>query len=147
MDPNTFVQVPDGEITEPGVVIEGEGGSFRLVSHHRFRTPFWAYDCPATATTGNYGLALRLGARPVTIRHHASGRILHGVLALCRVAPDSAAVVQRSYDIRIPESYVVQTDGGRVAVVTEPSGSVKVYSDGPADLPAWILWMSQAPLR
>ena len=141
----TWRRPDSGVLSTEGVVIEAEDQSFRIVSGHQFRTPFWAYDCPGAATTGNAALGLRLGARRVRVWHPASPRPLYGVLAFCHIHPDVAGPVSRLYDIRIPDGYVTEAEGGRVSFVDEPTGHVRGYADGDQDIPAWILWLSDVP--
>jgi hypothetical protein len=145
--PPNWISVDRGILSTGGVVIEADDGAFRLVPGGEFKTPFWAYDCPAQPTAQNYQLGLRLGARRVKIHHPAAGgRPLHGVLAFCRVSPATRGPVSRSYNLEIPDERVYETTGGRVSMQAESTGVTKPYSDGEANLPAWILWISEQPL-
>jgi hypothetical protein len=141
-----FVRPDHGAISTEGVSIAAEARTFRLVTGHPFHAPFWSFDCPSHPTTRNFDLGERLGGQRVRVRHPAHpGSSLYGILSLCMIHPNASGPVLRAYDIRIPDSYVGETDGGRVAVVWEPSGVSEQFSDGSWQLPAWILWLSQTP--
>ena len=145
--PDAFRRVPRAELGTAGVVIEDVGGAFTITSDGSFETPFWSHDCPARATTDNYQLGYRLGARPVRV-HHPSfpGVTIHGLLAFCMVHPNEHGPVSRSYALQVPDEYVYETEDGRVSVVYEPTSVGETYGDGWTEYPAWILWLSRRPL-
>ncbi|MBN4050207.1 hypothetical protein JYT28_00465 [Desulfobulbus sp. AH-315-M07] len=150
--PSSWVRVQNAQIKTAGMVIEAEDGSsswsaawFRLVTGEPFQTPFWAYDCPGRATTANFHLGEKLGAKRVRVHHPRVDQPLHGLLAFCWIHPEVQGPVARLYLLRVPDSYVAETSGGRISVVYEPQGHKIDYDDGERDVPAWILWLSRRP--
>lgn len=146
VSPELWLRPDEGSLATPGVIIEGEERSFRIVAGRPFRTPFWSYDCPAAPTTRNHELAERLGAQRVRVTHPAVSEPLYGILAFCHVHPDVQGPTRRSYQLHVPDERVAQTEGGRVAFVAETTGHMRTYGDGAHNLPAWILWISRRPL-
>ncbi|MCC7416960.1 MAG: hypothetical protein IT176_07430 [Acidobacteria bacterium] len=142
-EPERFVLVPRIEIITPGVVIEDEAGAFRIVAGAAMSTPFWSHDCPASPTYENASLAERLGARRVIVRHPASPSPLRGLLALCPTSPKAFGGLTSTYRIQLPDDRVQAAAAGGVGLVAQPSAVVQPYADGGADIPTWVLWLSQ----
>jgi hypothetical protein len=140
-----FREVPEGKVATPGVTITAASGAFELRAGQPFRPPFFARDCLVTATAENYPAARQMGAQPVRVTVPGRDQPLHGLLALCRVHPDATGPATRQYLIRVPQSYIDATSGGRVSVLFEETNIGGNYSDGHHSYDAWQLWLSEGP--
>jgi hypothetical protein len=114
--------------------------SSSIASGKEFPTPFSTVQCPFPKLD-QIALARAGGARNVRVHYPGVDQPLWGLLIFCQLPDDYQGPAARSYQLEIPESFVKDTDGGRISVVHETITYKSMQS-----YPAWILWLSRSQL-
>lgn len=147
------ISVERGIIATPDVTITAGDNSFTLVSGTEFQSPFQVnlqkmpVDGRDTFEENLRELSsvyLRLGAKRVRV--NAGGKQLYGILSLNTVPKGAYGPASRMYRIEIPQEYINAASGGRVSVVYEKV-DVRHSRRGTLAVSAWILWLSDQPIR
>lgn len=130
--------VHEGVVGTPGVAIWAPDSTFLLESGRPFQAPFVSEGgCVRGARAGDYMRAKELGARPVVVKIPGAEQPLYGLLALCRVPSLATGPSSRSFNIRVPDAKLAETEGGLVSLVHE-------YTNF-EDYPLWQLWLARTP--
>lgn len=140
-----LIPIKYGNITTPGVVITADDGSFKLVNGETWTPPFYTIADPSdmehinNKTTSKYNFALEMHAKKVKVKTPYLDKELYGVLMFNRAIKGCESPATRSYQISIPEQYVIQAQNGQVSVLYE------YYDCGKLNAKSWILWLSDVP--
>jgi hypothetical protein len=144
--PFDWKRVPKTEVSQNDLVIEAVDGSFTLDPGERTRTPFFVQNCPLRPDLENWRDALHYGARRVRVSHPAFEGQLYGIMVFCPIPEPVTGPASSSYFVRVPDSYVQETNGGRHSVVWEPVEYTWQTRDGAvSEWPGWVLWLSRSP--
>lgn len=151
------ISMERGIIATPNVTITAEDNSFTLVSGTEFKPPFQVNTSNMIAKIikkyrkggsavmrEDYGEFLNEGARRVMV--NVAGKQLYGVLSLNTMLDGAYGPASRMYQIEIPQEYIAGASGGRVSVVFE-NVDVQDPKHGSLTAQAWILWLSDMPIR
>lgn len=147
------IPVERGIIATPNVTITAEDNSFILVSGTEFRSPFQV-NLQKIPVDGRdtfeehlrelSSVYLKLGAKRVKV--DVGGKQLYGVLSLNMMPAGAYGPASRMYRIEIPQEYIDAASSARVSVVYEKV-DVRHSRRGTLTVSAWILWLSDAPIR
>lgn len=139
------VNVPLGKITTDGVTIRAEDGTFNLKSGDIWTPPFQnnlSSELNSKKDLTNFhSKAMELGAKKVRVKVPYQSEELYGILYLSQVSDKCSSATTRSYQITIPNNFVIAAKNGRVSVLYE------YYSCGRKQPKTWILWLSDMPFR
>jgi hypothetical protein len=144
-------RVPNGLVANPNVRIVAVDKSFELTGGQEFRTPFqsdlWQPDFDGFANNppGFYPVALKHGAKRVTIYIGGDLTPLYGVLAFNPASQFSYGPGTQTYRIAISDAELQSAKDGNIAVSYE---KVNWTHEDASDW--WlgsVLWFSSEPLE
>lgn len=154
-----LVAPPSAFLHNANLRIEAPDGSFSIEGGSQFTPPFYTNllprECPEAAgfadetILDSYTAALDCGAREVLVIVDGD-RPLHGVLALGRIPRSAKGPTKRSYLLRIPPEKLRSAADGLTTVSYELYDWERRWDDGSrlaGQWKAWILWLSNTPLR